>query len=158
MRAWWQERRRSKGTPAQPKPELVELKAQEATIAAANFASEVNVMLEEQWVHMSNAEAQQRLVKIMLAAAVIADNMRALSAAQIDDDLSVNLQAAIEKLSVPEITASLNRVLQSGSPAIDERASNELKRIFGGDQVITGDFEPLRNERVKEILRIPRAA
>lgn len=157
VRAWWRERR-SKGTPAQQKPELVEPEVHDATIAAANFASEVNVLLEEQRMRMSTAEAQQRLVKIVLAAAVIADNIRALSAAQIDDNVSAELRDAIEKLSVPEITASLNSILASRSPAVDERASNELVRIFGGGQVITGAFEPLRNERVAAILHIPRAA
>jgi hypothetical protein len=51
----------------------------------ADFANEVDVVLEERQASMSGAEAQERLLAILVAAAFIAEQRRVLSNARIED-------------------------------------------------------------------------
>ena len=159
VKTWWNERRANKATLTEAAEPADEANTSEvATPAVAAFASEVEVVLEEQRTKLSSAEAQQRILKVMLAAAVIADNMRALSNAQLDDGVAAELQSALEKLTVPQITDSLNRMLESESTLLGEQASAELMQIFGGGCAVEGKYVPLRNDRIREALRLPRAA
>lgn len=114
--------------------------------------------LEEQRTDMSNVEAQRRVLEIMLAAAVIADNMRALSDAQIDDSVVFELQRTMEKLTVPQVTDSLNRMLEGDASILDDRSSADLLQIFGGGRAVEGRYVPLGNDKIAEVLRLPRAA
>ena len=121
------------------------------------FASEVDSALDKHRRSMSSAEAQRRVLAILVAAAFIADQMRELSGVRIDDDVP-ELQAAMDKLSAAELTASLNRMLEADSSALDHETSAELLRAFGGGSVVEGDFVPLSNDKVKAALRLRQAA
>lgn len=100
--------------------------------ATAHFSIEVDVALEEHGTSMSSAEAQKRLLALLAAAACIADQVRALVNARIEDDeASLELKRVMEKLTAPQITDSINRVLEADSSLLDEEVSAEFMKIFG---------------------------
>lgn len=104
---------------------------------------------------MSSAEAQKRLLALLAAAACIADQVRALVNARIEDDeASLELKRVMEKLTAPQITDSINRVLEADSSLLDEEVSAEFMKIFGGGRTVDGQYVPLRNEKIKEALRL----
>jgi hypothetical protein len=128
-----------------------------SAIPVEDFSNAVDVALEEHRT-MSSAEAERRILEILFAAAIIAKNIRALSGAQIADGASLELQAAMEKLTVPQLTDSLNRMLETDSSLLDDETSAVCMQIFGGGRSVDGQYVPLRNEKVKEALRLPRTA
>lgn len=129
-----------------------------ATLSIAEFASEVDAALDEHRTSMSSAEAQKRVLAILMAAAFIADELRALSSAQIEDGSPAELRKAIERLTAPQLTESLNRVLEADASLLDDRTSAELMNLFGGGRTSDGQYVPLLHDNVKEALSLPRAA
>jgi hypothetical protein len=126
-----------------------------SSAASANFSSEVDVAIEEHTTSMSSTEAQKRLLALLTAAAFIADQMRALTNARIeDDDASLKLENAVEKLTAPQITDSINRMLEANSSLLDEETSAKFVKIFGGGRIVDGQYVPLQNEKIKEVLRL----
>jgi len=93
-----------------------------------------------------------------MAAAFIADQIRELTNAQVEDGASLELQSAVETLTVPHLTDSLNRMLEVDASLLDDETSAELMKIFGGGRIVEGQYVPLRNDKIKEALRLPRAA
>lgn len=159
VKSWWKELRAKKATLSEAAEPAGEANTSGvATFAVAEFAFELEVALEEQKTNMSSAEAQRRILEMMLAAAIIADNLRALSNAQLDDGASAELQGALEMLAVPQVTDSLNRMLETDSTLLGAEASADLMRIFGGGSAVEGQYVPLRDGRIREALRLPRAA
>ncbi|MEU3961764.1 hypothetical protein AB0F42_18375 [Streptomyces buecherae] len=122
---------------------------------AAGFSHEVDIALGDHSASMTSAEAQKRLLALLAAAAFIADQVRTLSHARIeDDDAAPELRSALEKLTATQVTDSINRALEADSSLLDEEASAEYMRIFGGGRFVEGRYVPLRNERVREVLRV----
>ncbi|GAA1639098.1 hypothetical protein GCM10009744_30680 [Kribbella alba] len=143
VQTWWKERRAKKVALSEAAEPAGEADTSDvATLAVAAFASEVEVALNEQRTKMSSAEAQRRVLEIMLAAAVIADNIRALSSAQVEDGARAELQSAPAKLTVPQVTDSLNRMLEADGTLLCEQASADLMRIFGGGCAVDGQYMP----------------
>ncbi|TDW98228.1 hypothetical protein [Kribbella sp. VKM Ac-2566] len=158
VKTWWKERREKKVTQSETAELADEAESFDvATLAVAAFATEVEVALDEQMTNMSSADAKRRVLEIMLAAAVIADNMRALSNAQLEAGAPVELQNALEKLTAPQVTESLNRMIEADSALLGEQASADLMKIFGGGSAIEGQYVPLRNDSIRAALRLPRA-
>lgn len=122
---------------------------------SAAFASGVDIALEDHRRSMSSAEAQRRLLAILMAGAFIADQMRALSNARVDDGPSAELQETMDKLSTPQLTDSLNRMLEADASVLDDATAAALLEVFGGGQVVEGQFVPLSNEKIKRALRLP---
>lgn len=127
-----------------------------SSAVAADFSREVDVALEEHRSSMSSAEAQRRLLAVLMAAAFIAEQMRALAHARIEDeDAFPELASAMQKLTAPQITDSIDRALETaGSSLLDPETSAEFLTIFGGGRVVNGEYVPLRNVRIKEALRL----
>lgn len=152
VRNWWKNLR------AMDTTEMQVESAAEATTPSAmpveDFTHAVDDALAERHT-MSTAEAERRIVEILLAAAIIAKNMRELSDASIEDEASMGLQEAMEKLTLPNLTDQLNRMLESDSSAVDAETSAIFVQIFGGGQVVEGEYVPLRNDDVKNVLRLP---
>jgi hypothetical protein len=128
-----------------------------SAIPVEDFSKAVDLALEQHRT-MSSAEAQRRILEILLAAAIIAKNMRALSRAHIEDGASLTLQTAMEKLTVPQLTDSLNRMLELDSSVLDDETSAMFMEIFGGGRRADGQYVPLQNEKVKRALRPSRSA
>jgi hypothetical protein len=118
-----------------------------------DFANEVNVALDEHQASMSSAEAQERLLAILVAAAFIAEQMRMLSNARIED-APPELRNAMDKLTVPQLTDSMNRMPESNASLLDDETSAGLMKVFGGGRFVDGQYVPLRNENVKDVLRL----
>lgn len=124
-------------------------------VTTGDFSNEVDVVLCEHKASMSSAEAQTRLLALLMAAALIADQVRALAHAHIQDaDASLELKSSMEKLTAPQITDCIDRMLESNSSLLDEEASAEFMKAFGGGRIVDGQYVPLRNEKVKEALRL----
>ncbi|MFD4997032.1 hypothetical protein [Streptomyces buecherae] len=122
---------------------------------AAGFSHEVDIALGTHSSGMTSAEAQKRLLALLAAAAFIADQVRTLSHARIeDDDAAPELRNALEKLTATQVTDSINRALEADSSLLDEEASAEFMEIFGGGRFVEGRYVPLRNKRVREVLRV----
>jgi hypothetical protein len=132
--------------------EAAELTALDGAVTA-DFAKEVDVVLEEHQASMSGAEAQERLLAVLVAAAFIAEQMRVLSNARIVD-ASPELRNAMNKLTVPQLTDSMNRMLQANASLLDDETSAGLMKIFGGGRFVDGQYLPLRNEKIKDVLRL----
>lgn len=159
VKAWWKKRRANKpalSAEAGPAVEAVSSEVVELSVAA--FASKVEEALDDQREKMSSAEAQRRILEIMLAAAVIAANVRALSTAQLEDGATEELHSALEKLTAQQVTDSLNRVLEMDGTLLSEQASADLMKVFGGGCAVEGEYVSLRHDRVRDVLHLPRAA
>ena len=122
--------------------------------ALDDFSKEIDVALEDTRTSMSSAEAQQHLLEILMAASIIAERMRALSNTRIEGDLP-ELASAIEKLTTQQVTDALNRMIETNTSLLDDETSAIFTKIFGGGYVVDGEYVPLRNEIVKEALRLP---
>jgi hypothetical protein len=123
------------------------------TAAPADFHRAVEDALDESGERMSGAEADKRLVAILAAGAFIADQVRALTDARIDDADLAELNRAMEKLMTQEVTDRVNQALETESLVLDEGTSNEFMRVFGAGQAVDGRYVPLRNERIRSVLR-----
>lgn len=125
------------------------------TTAIEAFSREVDVALEGSRTSMSSAEAQQYLLEILMAAAIIADRMRTLSGGHIEDDSGFpELKVAVGKLTTREVTDTINRMLAAGNSPFDNETSEMFVNIFGGGQVVHGEYVPLTNERIRDVLSL----
>ncbi|MFF4461204.1 hypothetical protein ACFY13_16820 [Streptomyces mirabilis] len=123
--------------------------------APAGCSKAIDVALEDHRTNMSSEEAQTHLAEMLAAAAFIAGKMRLLSNSRIEEDPDFpGLKSAMEKLTTQQVTDSVNRMLEANPSLLEEEASAEFMRIFGGGRVVDGNFVPLRNERVKDALRL----
>jgi hypothetical protein len=121
-----------------------------------DFSNEIDVALDDTRTSMSSAEAQRHLLEILMAASIIADRMRALSDARIEDDAHLpELASAMEKLTTQPVTDTINQILEANASPLDDEASAIFAKIFGGGQVIDMEYVPLRMESIKEALRLP---
>jgi hypothetical protein len=119
------------------------------------FSSEIDVALEDSRSSMSVAEAQQYLLEILMAASIIADRMRALSNAHIEDDASLpELKITLEKLTTQQVTDTINRILATNTSILDDETSEIFARIFSGGHVVDGEYVPLTSEKIKEVLSL----
>lgn len=109
VKVWWNDLRSQRSQNAAARE--LDREAQAVALSAIpveDFSKAVDLALERHRT-MSSAEAERRILELLLAAAIIAKNMRALSGAHIEDGASLELQAAIEKLTVPQLTDKLRR-------------------------------------------------
>jgi len=121
----------------------------------ADFSVGVDAALEEHRIGISSAEAQKRLVALLMAAAFIADEMRVLAKARIEDaGASPELESAMSKLTAPHITDSINRMLAGDASLLDEETSAEFMKIFGGGRFVGDLYVPVRNEMIRDALRL----
>ncbi|MFC4148652.1 hypothetical protein ACFO0M_20555 [Micromonospora mangrovi] len=123
--------------------------------AAKNFSQQVEASLDDLRTDMSSEEAQRRLAMIMIAAAFIADQMRTLSRARVEDaDAAPELKSALERLSALDLTDTLNRMLEANSSLLSDETTAALMKIFEGGRFIEGEYLPLRNDKIKDALRL----
>lgn len=126
-----------------------------APFSTADFSRATDVVLEDCSTSMSSAEAQQRVAALLTAAAFIAEQVRMLSNARIEDDEAFpELQGAMRKLTTQQVTDSINRMLETNAFPLDEETSAAFMRVFGGGRVVDGQYVPLLNAKVKQALRL----
>lgn len=112
----------------------------------ADFSAAVEVALEDSRNGMTSEEAQRRLAATLAAAAFIAEQVRILSNARLEDGAFPELQSAMEKLTTQRATEAINQMLSEDTSLLDEYTSVELTRLFGGERVV-------RSETIREALR-----
>ncbi len=85
--------------------------------------------------------------------------MRELRIAQIEDDVPLELHSAMEKLTTVHLTERLNRMLEAdASVANDETSAKLMHKFGGGGRTVQDEYVPLRNDDIKDALRLPLAA
>jgi hypothetical protein len=123
--------------------------------ALEDFSKAIDVALEDSMSSMSGAEAQRHLLEILMAASIIADSMRALSNARIEDDADLpELKSTMEKLTTQQVTDAINRMLATNTSLLDDETFEIFARIFGGGHVVDGEYVPVRSDRIKEALSL----
>src|SRR5664279_4017277 len=150
VKVWWNGLRSKRSQNAATRD--VDSDAQAVALRAIpvqDFSKAVDLALEQHRT-MSSGEAERRILEMLLAAAIVAENMSALSGAHIEDGASLELQTAMEKLTVPQLTDSLNRMLELDSSVLDDETSAVFMEIFGGGRSADGQYVPLQNEKVKK--------
>jgi len=126
--------------------------------ATADFSTAVGFAIQDNRTPMSTDEAQQRLAAMLAAAAFIAQQMRLLSNARLEDDAAFPaLKAAMEHLTTQQVTDSINLMLESNTNhLLDDALSVQLMTFFGGGgRDLDGQYVPLKNDRVRDALRLP---
>lgn len=126
----------------------------ELTASPAEFSNAVDAAVGEPDETMSRAEAEQRLIAMLAAAAFIADQIRSLRNARFDDADMAELGSAMDRLTTREVADTVNRMLERDPALLDESTSTELMRIFGGGRHVGGHYVPIRTERVREALSL----
>ena len=119
-----------------------------------NFSREIDVAIDDTRTRMSTSEAQRYLLAVLLAASFIAEAMRKLSNARIEGGLP-ELSSAMKKLTTPRLTDTMNQMLATSPSLLDDKTSAVFMRIFGGGEVVDGEYVPLQVERVKAALSLP---
>lgn len=124
-------------------------------VAETSFPQEVELALEDLRAGMSSEEAQRRIAMIMIAAAFIADQIRALSHTRVEDaEAPRELRIALAKLSAADLTDTVNRMLEANSSLLSDETSAALMKIFEGGRFVEGAYVPLRNDKVRDALRL----
>jgi hypothetical protein len=132
----------------------MELAAAELT-EPVDFSQEVDAALGDNRVPISGEEAQKHLLEVLLAAAFIAEKMRLLSNARIEDNVDFpELQSAMDKLTTQQVTDSINCMLEADNSLLDDDESAEFMRLFEGGRIVDGEFVALRRETIHEVLRL----
>ena len=165
VRRWWSEvalpaiRAKGKSGPNSRQADVEVVVPEDVTYEAREaFADEVEAVLEDSRTLMSSREVQERLLSILLAAAFIAEQVRALHNARIepepDDPGAPELQKTMADLTTQEITDTINRALEADASLLTDETSSRLMEYFGGGGYPNGQYMPLTNARVKEALRL----
>jgi hypothetical protein len=123
--------------------------------AETGFPQQVELALEDLRESISSEEAQRRIAMIMIAAAFIADQIRALSHARVEDaEAPPGLRIALAKLAAADVTDTVNRMLEAESSLLSDETSAALMKIFEGGRFVEGEYVPLRNDKVRDALRL----
>lgn len=119
----------------------------------ADISTAIEVTIDDTRIGMSSEEAQRRLLAMLAASAFIAEQRRILANARLDDQAELpELQRALEQLASPGVIENMNRMLEANPNLLDERASAEFLRMFGGGAVLDGEYVPLRSQSVRDAL------
>jgi hypothetical protein len=124
--AWWKDKVLPRFGHADDATKLQEMQAE--------FSQQADVVRVESRASMSSVEAAQRLAALFVAAAFIAEQVRALSTAHIEDLPELN--STLSKLTAESVTAHLNRVLEANTAALDDETAAKLMEVFGGGAVV----------------------
>lgn len=160
LRAWWRGVRTAKATPAlaagQPAEEaaeVVEVQVPTETEMRA-LGSEVEQAVAEQRAHMTSEEAQRRVVRLLIALAVAAQELRALRGATTGDDAPQIVKDMVAQVCAVDVMEGLDRMLAAERDWLDPGDSARLLQLFGGGGEVAGVYQPLRVERVREVLQL----
>jgi hypothetical protein len=91
---------------------------------------------------MGSAEAQERLRTVLVAAALIADQMRRLSHARIEDvdEARPELTEAVENLSAQQVAERISWMLESRVALLDDETVSAFMRVFATGRFVAGQY------------------
>ena len=120
----------------------------------AKFSQSVDLMVEEYYADMSSEEAQQHLLNIMVAALIIAGEIRKLTNATLKDEDRLTWGATLEKLTTQKVTDAINRILEEKMLTLDATQTKVLTDYLGETLFVKGAFVPIENMQIKKALLI----
>lgn len=129
----------------------------EADIVCVAFVEQVDALSGEPGTSMSQAEAEERLFVILIAAACIAEQIRALSGVRLESEDSERvelLSGAIRQLSTQRIADGINRLLESDTALLDEETVDQFMKLFKGARIPGQGYAPIRVGQLQEALRL----
>ena len=129
----------------------------QADAACALFVEQVDALSGESGTPMSQAEAEERLLVILIAAACIAEQIRALSGVRLESEDSERvelLSGAIRQLSTQRIADGINRLLESDTALLDETTVDQFMKVFKGARIPGQGYAPIRVGQLQEALRL----
>ena len=124
-------------------------------VACAVFVEQVDALSGESGTPMSQAEVEERLFAILIAAACIAEQIRALSGVRLESEDSERvelLSGAIRQLSTQQIADGINRLLESDTALLDEATVDQFMKMFKGARIPGQGYAPIRVEQLQEAL------
>lgn len=127
----------------------------EVTEKLADFTLQIdNVLSEENYKKIiSSQEAQESLIKILGAAAIIVSEINKLSNVCIKDKSEfIDLKESMKKLTAQRVTDGINLMLESGNFVLDDTNSKIFADYFSGGYVEDGEYIPLSNKNVIKAL------
>ncbi len=128
-------------------------------LSPAGFSKEIETALEGARRPMSSAEVKRRLLRIMLAAAIIAEEFRALDGVEIRDDEDLReLRRAMGKLTTQEVADLVNQIRVEDDGLLDAESEAAFVAAFVGDSKDRGDYLPIDQQRLSEALRLQEDA
>ena len=128
VRNLFRRKRRKQGTLQDETAETTDAPALPLTptdVACAVFVEQVDALSGEPGTSMSQAEVEERLFAILIAAACIAEQIRALSGVRLESEDSERvelLSGAIRQLSTQRIANGINRLLKSDTALRDRKS------------------------------------
>ncbi|QZY52273.1 hypothetical protein [Leucobacter tenebrionis] len=123
---------------------------------SVGFSQEIETVLEGARRPISSAEVKRRLLRIMLTAAVIAEELRALDGVKIRDDEDLReLQRAMGELTTQEVADLANQMLVEADTLLDEEDEAAFVAVFGGGRSAGGTRSLIESDRLREALRLP---
>ena len=128
-----------------------------ADVVCTVFVDQVDALSGEPGTSMSQAEAEEHLLAILIMAANIAERLRKLSSARIEAEDSERvelLSEAIRQLSTQRIADGINRLLESDTASLDEATVAQFMKLFKGARIPTQGYAPIRVEQLQEALRL----
>lgn len=125
------------------------------TMSHEDISAEITATLNDNRVLMSNKEAQQRYLTMMLAVAFASEQMRILGNVRIADPAKLQeLTNAANELSTKKAIAQANQILESDSAILDDESRFIFSEIFGGGVRSEQGYQPIERKRVLEALTL----
>lgn len=122
----------------------------------AGFSKEIETVLEGARQPMSSVEVKRRLLRIMLAAAIIAEALRTLDGVEIRDDEDLReLRRAMGELTTQEVADLANQMLDDEERLLDDEGEAAFVAVFGGGRSADGRRLLIEPGRLREALRLP---
>lgn len=128
-------------------------------VSAQDFADNVDVVLDEYRKNMSSKEAQVHLLNIMSCAMYMASEIRKISNVVVNNEVIgeerlLEWKFAMEKLTTQTVTDSINRILEGNVLSMNETDMQRIAVLMGDTMITNGVYVPIKNEKVKEALRL----
>lgn len=128
-------------------------------VSAQDFADNVDVVLDEYQKNMSSKEAQVHLLNIMSCAMYMVSEIRKISNVVVNNEVIgeerlLEWKFAMEKLTTQTVTDSINRILEGNVLSMNETDMQRIAVLMGDTMITNGVYVPIKNEKVKEALRL----
>jgi len=123
-------------------------------VTTTAFSNEVEAVIEEVREDMSREEAQQRLLTVLMAAALIAEQVRALGNARIGDEDLQALNSAMEKLSTAQVAEAVNAAMEKDESLLADETRADFYKLFRSERTDEGNWEKVNASRVENALQL----
>lgn len=122
--------------------------------AGNQSSNEVDAVLEGLRVKMGSAEARQRFVAALVAAAFAEEQMRLLRNARIEDVAAYSeLESTLHELTPQQVGDTMNLMLKADLSLLDRETLTELGRVIDEGRT-DREYVPLRGQGIRQVLRL----